>query len=1060
MTSVTQTDVLDPPATGGHRIYRLTAGTELLGEYRDSAYQEPKYLVHRVDGQAMNLPRLLYRVLCSLDGRDTVEIARDLSAEFGQELTADQVAFLVEERLAPAGLIAPDAVDGEEEPRAVPMPVRSDLLLALRYRAGVIPAGAADRIARVLQPLFPRPVWTVLVAAFLAVDVAIVAGGDLMAEAVAGVRQVVGQPALILAILGLTIVTGAFHEFGHVAACRYGGARPGDIGVGLYIVWPALYSNVTDSYRLDRVGRLRTDLGGIYFDAISLAVLGLLYLRTGEPWLLIALVGMHVETAWQFLPSIRLDGYYILADLVGVPDLFGYVRPALLSVLPGRPVHPRVAELKPRARRMVVTWVVVVVPTLVVWLVLFLVAAPHLIPAAWQSFVDYLDGLDTAVRTGDVLTTSLGVFQLFLLALPWVGTVLVLWMLVDVVAQKRRARGAGSRIGPGATASLRRGAALAVLVALSGLLTARVAAVASSHPATTDETRLVDAALAALHGAQGPALGTGERLAATQLTWYASLTGAFGRHTTAAAGARELAVLCTAVLAAAFITLVVLRRLRPLAVGVPLAAVLAMGPAVAELATVGPAVLGAAWTAVGAVVLAVAGRSAVTLPLAALAVGTGVATEPLLLVPVLACAAVMVLRGTSRSDRLAWWPPRDAVPDGARGGGRHRTPGRVAPRHRRSGADRWDAQRWLSVALLSLVGVLACVLAAGRGASLDGTDRTVLLLVAGVVVMGAVSIKRFRAPAAGTAALLVLAALPWEGAAAAALLVLAATALLAALMIDAVVRTPVPRRPHPLLRALVAIPAAVLVVVGTLFQPAQAPPVASADLAAWITGPAAANGTVAVPARLWGDLVRDGVAPDRLALGGSTAAAAAAWTVELGEPAGGAAVVSQFGSGPTALTVLRPAHVTAREQAEEAERAAEQAAQHQAADAEQATRRAFGSSLAADPRLDAPADVRRLLSDGAVDSRVLAVLAALTADSDVAVGAVPGTPSEDVAGVPRHQVVITWWDGRSTTRPDVTAGLSERLAAVPAPHAAAGVTPVPGGVLVGWSPGSPTPASR
>src|SRR3712207_8162862 len=64
------------------------------------------------------------------------------------------------------------------------------------------------------------------------------------------------------------------------------------------------------------------------FRSISLAVLGLVYLRTGEPWLLLALIGMHVETAWQFLPSIRLDGYYILADLVGVPDLFGYVKPA------------------------------------------------------------------------------------------------------------------------------------------------------------------------------------------------------------------------------------------------------------------------------------------------------------------------------------------------------------------------------------------------------------------------------------------------------------------------------------------------------------------------------------------------------------------------------------------------------------------------------------------------------------------------------------------------------------------------------------------------------------
>ena len=34
------------------------------------------------------------------------------------------------------------------------------------------------------------------------------------------------------------------------------------MGAGLYLVWPAFYTDVTDSYRLGRAGRLRTDLGG------------------------------------------------------------------------------------------------------------------------------------------------------------------------------------------------------------------------------------------------------------------------------------------------------------------------------------------------------------------------------------------------------------------------------------------------------------------------------------------------------------------------------------------------------------------------------------------------------------------------------------------------------------------------------------------------------------------------------------------------------------------------------------------------------------------------------
>jgi hypothetical protein len=80
---------------------------------------------------------------------------------------------------------------------------------------------------------------------------------------------------------------------------------------------------VQHSYRLlplGRIGRLRTDLGGVYFNAVFIAGMSLAYLTTGAPWLLVAIVALHIETATQFLPMIRLDGYYILSDLVGVPE--------------------------------------------------------------------------------------------------------------------------------------------------------------------------------------------------------------------------------------------------------------------------------------------------------------------------------------------------------------------------------------------------------------------------------------------------------------------------------------------------------------------------------------------------------------------------------------------------------------------------------------------------------------------------------------------------------------------------------------------------------------------
>ena len=59
-----------------------------------------------------------------------------------------------------------------------------------------------------------------------------------------------------------------FHEFGHAAAAAAVAPRRARWATGLYLMWPAFYTDVTDSYRLGRGGRLRTDLGGLYFNAI------------------------------------------------------------------------------------------------------------------------------------------------------------------------------------------------------------------------------------------------------------------------------------------------------------------------------------------------------------------------------------------------------------------------------------------------------------------------------------------------------------------------------------------------------------------------------------------------------------------------------------------------------------------------------------------------------------------------------------------------------------------------------------------------------------------------
>jgi putative peptide zinc metalloprotease protein len=182
-----------------------------------------------------------------------------------------------------------------------------------------------------------------------------------------------------------------------------------------------------------------TASGGVYFNTVFIAATSVTYLYTGSPWLLIAILLMHVEIARQFLPFVRFDGYYILTDIIGVPDLFSRMGPVLRSMFRRREPHPRVQELKPWVRRVVTLWVILVIPALVYFLLPFLILAPLLLPVVWHSLVQRGPVVADAALDGNVAAATLGVIQMFLLVLPWAGAVLIFSMMGHRLVRSGRA---------------------------------------------------------------------------------------------------------------------------------------------------------------------------------------------------------------------------------------------------------------------------------------------------------------------------------------------------------------------------------------------------------------------------------------------------------------------------------------------------------------------------------------------------------------------------------------------------------------------------------------------
>ncbi|MEM7457566.1 MAG: site-2 protease family protein, partial [Planctomycetota bacterium] len=121
--------------------------------------------------------------------------------------------------------------------------------------------------------------------------------------------------------------TKVFHEFGHGLACKRFGGQCHEMGVMLLVLTPCLYMNVSDSWMLpNKWKRACIAAAGMYVELVlsSIAVFVWWY---SQPGLInqLALNLIFISSVSTLLfnanPLLRYDGYYILADLMEIPNL-------------------------------------------------------------------------------------------------------------------------------------------------------------------------------------------------------------------------------------------------------------------------------------------------------------------------------------------------------------------------------------------------------------------------------------------------------------------------------------------------------------------------------------------------------------------------------------------------------------------------------------------------------------------------------------------------------------------------------------------------------------------
>lgn len=293
---------------------------------------QPWYVLHDpATARTHRLSPQAYGLVGRMDGRQTLdEIWRAALPGLGEDApTQDELLQLIGQ------LHSADILRCDVAPDAAELFERQDRTLRARRWAGVrnplairIPLWDPDRFLERSLP-FVRPLmgWGGLLLWVLLVAPALVLAG-VHWDALAGnlSDRVLAMHNLVLLWLTFPIVK-LLHELGHAWAAKAGGAEVHEIGLMLLVFAPVPYvdSSRTSRFR-SKWGRAGVGAAGMLVET-ALASLALFAWVLLEPGLAravcfnVMLIAGVSTLVFNLNPLLKFDGYYILCDLIEMPNL-------------------------------------------------------------------------------------------------------------------------------------------------------------------------------------------------------------------------------------------------------------------------------------------------------------------------------------------------------------------------------------------------------------------------------------------------------------------------------------------------------------------------------------------------------------------------------------------------------------------------------------------------------------------------------------------------------------------------------------------------------------------
>jgi len=202
----------------------------------------------------------------------------------------------------------------------------------------------------------------------------------------------------------------AIHEIAHGLALVHYGGQPGEMGTGLFYFGPMFYTETTDAWGLSKRDRIMVYLAGNITTLLigAALVVTCLIVRIPESAShIITMIAFYCfnMSLFNFAPPFETDGYYILSDIVNMPNLrrdsYSYLGSIIRQAL-GMQVKAKIPSLTSRKKGILLGYAVLSVT----WILYIIFQTSLFLVYMSQDVIVVLTNIVQAILSSQMLPTS------------------------------------------------------------------------------------------------------------------------------------------------------------------------------------------------------------------------------------------------------------------------------------------------------------------------------------------------------------------------------------------------------------------------------------------------------------------------------------------------------------------------------------------------------------------------------------------------------------------------------------------------------------------------------